>query len=354
MGAIKNISDQVIINNESELITPAIVRQVNDVIDAQVENVKGKVSILEVNVTNLQTNLSTTNTQVNTLSQTITNLGNTASGIPNGGVTGQVLSKKTNTDKDIEWVNPPVTPPLPSGGTTGQVLAKASSTDRDVAWVTLTAGKDGINGTNGINGINGQNGQDGQSAYEIWLNDGNEGSESEFLASLGGGGNFLPLSGGSMNGNINMSAYKLYVNRIEKNNFGGVPSAGITMGINYLVYSSPHGYGMQYDIDYSATYTDRTLVDKGYVDSKKPKKYKQDNIIAGADPLSLVINHNLNSTDLLINLEEAGTGKIVNQMYYTTPSDPQDQSQAFDPLNNCRVVLPSDETWNVTIIAFMD
>lgn len=82
MGVIKDISDQVIINNESELITPAIVRQVNDVIDAQVEAAKTSISTLEQNLTTLNSGT-----------------------IPNGGITGQVLSKKTNTDKDVHWID---------------------------------------------------------------------------------------------------------------------------------------------------------------------------------------------------------------------------------------------------------
>ena len=50
-------------------------------------------------------------------------------------------------------------------------------------------GKDGVNGTNGINGINGvdgKDGKDGKSAYEIWLEQGNTGSEQDFLDWLKG------------------------------------------------------------------------------------------------------------------------------------------------------------------------
>ena len=50
----------------------------------------------------------------------------------------------------------------------------------------VTDGKDGINGTNGINGINGADGKDGKSAYEIWLEQGNTGSEEDFLDWLKG------------------------------------------------------------------------------------------------------------------------------------------------------------------------
>ena len=39
---------------------------------------------------------------------------------------------------------------------------------------------------NGTNGVNGTNGNDGLSAYQIWLNNGGSGTETEFLASLVG------------------------------------------------------------------------------------------------------------------------------------------------------------------------
>ena len=52
--------------------------------------------------------------------------------IPDGGTTGQLLSKHSNTDYDISWEDAPEA--LPQGGTTGQVLSKASNTDYDVSW----------------------------------------------------------------------------------------------------------------------------------------------------------------------------------------------------------------------------
>jgi hypothetical protein len=52
--------------------------------------------------------------------------------------------------------------------------------------LTGPTGATGPAGTNGANGLNGADGQDGLSAYEIWLNLGNTGSESDFIASLTG------------------------------------------------------------------------------------------------------------------------------------------------------------------------
>lgn len=47
-------------------------------------------------------------------------------------------------------------------------------------------GKDGADGAPGADGRDGQDGADGKSAYQIWLDAGNAGTESDFLASLKG------------------------------------------------------------------------------------------------------------------------------------------------------------------------
>lgn len=46
------------------------------------------------------------------------------------------------------------------------------------------AGTDGSDGDDGTNGLDGMNGADGLSAYEIWLAAGNSGDDADFLASL--------------------------------------------------------------------------------------------------------------------------------------------------------------------------
>ena len=47
-------------------------------------------------------------------------------------------------------------------------------------------GADGVDGTNGTNGTDGVDGADGLSAYEIWIEEGNTGTEQDFLDSLAG------------------------------------------------------------------------------------------------------------------------------------------------------------------------
>ena len=56
-------------------------------------------------------------------------------GVPDGGSSGQVLTK--NSDGTYSWQNPISVSlnGIPSGGTTGQVLAKNSNTDFDTEWV---------------------------------------------------------------------------------------------------------------------------------------------------------------------------------------------------------------------------
>jgi hypothetical protein len=48
------------------------------------------------------------------------------------------------------------------------------------------AGSQGLQGLPGIYGVNGTDGLDGKSAYEIWLDQGNSGTEQDFLDSLKG------------------------------------------------------------------------------------------------------------------------------------------------------------------------
>lgn len=56
------------------------------------------------------------------------------SGVPNGGTDGQVLTKLSSTDGDVDWETPTGGSGLPNGGTIGQVLTKLSATDGDAGW----------------------------------------------------------------------------------------------------------------------------------------------------------------------------------------------------------------------------
>lgn len=59
--------------------------------------------------------------------------GDTGAGAPLGGTLGQILAKKSATNYDTEWINPPQS--LPIGGTTDQILAKNTGSNYDVKWI---------------------------------------------------------------------------------------------------------------------------------------------------------------------------------------------------------------------------
>lgn len=60
--------------------------------------------------------------------------------IPPAGATGQVLTKTSNDDFNVEWASHSSVVGVPSGGTTGQVLTKVSGTDHDLQWATPASG----------------------------------------------------------------------------------------------------------------------------------------------------------------------------------------------------------------------
>lgn len=65
--------------------------------------------------------------------------------LPIGGTDGQVLTKQSSTDYDVEWEDVPEG--IPPGGTDGQVLTKQSGADFDANWETPSTGS--ITGSTG-------------------------------------------------------------------------------------------------------------------------------------------------------------------------------------------------------------
>ena len=59
--------------------------------------------------------------------------------MPRGGVAGEVITKVSGTDADVEW-SAPGSGSLPVGGTLGQVLTKQSGADGDADWETPGGG----------------------------------------------------------------------------------------------------------------------------------------------------------------------------------------------------------------------
>lgn len=64
--------------------------------------------------------------------------------LPQGGMAGQILSKTTDQDHDVNWADPLGVAP---GGTDGQVLIKDGSTDYATRWGDVTGGTGGTGGT---------------------------------------------------------------------------------------------------------------------------------------------------------------------------------------------------------------
>ena len=62
--------------------------------------------------------------------------GTGATGIPPGGLTGQIIVKQSDVDGDYLWQYN-IAGGLPPGGTTGQLLAKASNVDGDATWESV-------------------------------------------------------------------------------------------------------------------------------------------------------------------------------------------------------------------------
>ena len=76
------------------------------------------------------------------------------------------------------------------------------SYDKGATWTSLGVKATGNNGSDGNNGADGEDGEDGKSAYEIWLDNGHTGTQSDFLNWLKGeddnpqGLDFYPLPDG--------------------------------------------------------------------------------------------------------------------------------------------------------------
>ena len=63
-------------------------------------------------------------------------------GVPDGGTTGQHLSKASNADGDVIWETPPSSGGvgIPPGGTTNQALLKLDGTDYNADWADVVTG----------------------------------------------------------------------------------------------------------------------------------------------------------------------------------------------------------------------
>ena len=67
-----------------------------------------------------------------------------------------------------------------------QIWIDNGNTGTEADFLNWLKGKDGTNGADGKDGVNGQDGVDGKSAYQIWLDNGNTGTKADFLNWLKG------------------------------------------------------------------------------------------------------------------------------------------------------------------------
>lgn len=381
MGVIKQTSDNVIIDNESELITPKIVRQVNDVIDAQVEAANTSIITIQENITTLNSGV-----------------------IPNGGATGQVLAKNSNTDKDTAWVDMgSASDALPlSGGTmTGGInlgnqethgakniwfendeglliglkkiqRAEESGTVIDLENYTIVCSNPNTGGNFPLRYLDAPTltteGDIAHKGYvdekalpvggttgQILAKNSNTNNDVTWIdAPSGNGGNFLPITGGTMEGDINIAGNSMtevsYIGGLvssidlESGVIDNIDSINSNDGTTFLnlsarSYSDAQSRPFGYAEDYSANYTARSLVDKAYVDSKTTREYVHAQFTTGADPQVVNIPHGLNTKKIMV-IIKYGSNIIVypNRLINVTDT-------AFD------YTFDADERVNVTVIA---
>ena len=115
--------------------------------------------------------------------------------------------------------------------------AKYSITAQPVVKSIVQAFPAGMKGADGTNGTNGTNGTDGKSAYEIALDNGFTGTESEWLDSLKGqdGTATLPVATASVLGGIKVgSGLSITQEGILSSTGGGGSGSTILMDISIV------------------------------------------------------------------------------------------------------------------------
>ena len=90
-----------------------------------------------------------------------------------------------------------------------EIWISQGNTGTEADFLNGLTGPQGVAGTNGVDGVDGTNGidgQNGQSAYEIWLLQGNTGTEQDFLNGLSG-----PAGNDGLDGMDGLSAYEIWL-----------------------------------------------------------------------------------------------------------------------------------------------
>ena len=92
-----------------------------------------------------------------------------------------------------------------------QTWLDQGNTGTELEFLDYLKGKDGIDGRDGRDGNDGEPGPSGESAYQIWLNDGNTGTLQDFLNSLKGRDGIDGIDG--INGTDGKSAYQTWLDQ---------------------------------------------------------------------------------------------------------------------------------------------
>lgn len=145
-------------------------------------------------------------------------------------------------------------------GADGGYYKPSVSESGDLTWTASKAGMPAVSGANikgpkGNDGLDGSDGADGKSAYQSAQDGGYTGTEEEFNAALGGMKNapFLPLSGGTMTGPLNVQAPTEATNPATKGYVDG--KAGGKRVARFTVGTSTAGWTSA-DCDYLCDGTD--------------------------------------------------------------------------------------------------
>ncbi len=137
-----------------------------------------------------------------------------------GTITFTYLDGSTYTTSPLTGLQGPAGP----AGANGQdglsayeIWISQGNTGSEADFLAGLTGPQGIQGPQGPAGIAGTNGQDGLSAYEIWISQGNTGTEADFLAGLTGPqgvqGPQGPAGIAGTNGQDGLSAYEIWLSQ---------------------------------------------------------------------------------------------------------------------------------------------
>ena len=126
-------------------------------------------------------------------------------------------------------------------GADGGYYKPSVSESGDLTWTASKSDMPAVSGANikGPQGNAGSDGADGKTAYQAAKEGGYSGTEAEFNAAIGGMKNapFLPLSGGTMNGNLHLANASIWFISSGEDSSGAVMSGAYSSGSPYIAFA---------------------------------------------------------------------------------------------------------------------